>query len=122
MSITFNAERCPEELSLNVANRNGYVILRDLLDMPSPEAYGELDAGSVLRSLSVARARLSGLTVPSSREQAERVVLSAEGVSVEKGCTVIDCGLSGGQLARYVNSLTALARWAERAGEPISWG
>lgn len=122
MSITFDAENCPETLGLNVANRNGYVILRELLDVASPEAYGELDPSTVLRSLAVARARITGITIPTTETRGERVVLSAEGVSVEQGCLVIDCALTEEQIIRYVNRLTDLAKWAEQAGENILWG
>jgi hypothetical protein len=122
MSIDFSTKNSPENLNLNVANGNGYMILRDLLDIPSPESWGSIDPSAVLRALAVSRARVAGLVRGPSESRAERVVLTAEGVSVEQGCLVIDCGVSGDQLARYTNTLTALAQWAEAAGETILWG
>lgn len=122
MSITFSYRGCPEDTELNVANRNGYVILRELLGLASPECYGSIGAIQMLRELSVATSRTSGAVIAGSDTQVERVILTAEGVNVEKGCRVIDCGLSEEQLVRYVTRLMVLAIEAEKAGEDVYWG
>jgi len=121
MSITFHTESSPTSLELNVANRNGYVILRELLDLIDPEPWGSLDPSAVIRQLSVAAARVHGVTIPASDTQGERVVLSEEGVSVERTCRVIDCGLPSEQIERYIQRLSRLARFAEQKGETILW-
>lgn len=120
MSITFSFRGSAHDL--NVSSRNGCVILRNLLGLERPEEWGEMDAGEVLRQLSTARLNLSGLTIPVSETRGERVILSPDGVDVRPGCLVIDSGLSASQLARYINVLTLIARRAEAAGEPITWG
>jgi len=121
MSITFHTESSHENLELNVANRNGYVILRELLDIVDPEPWGSLAASAVIRKLSVAAARVHGATIPASDTQGERVTLSPEGVSVERTCRVIDCGLDTAQVERYIYRLSRLARYAELQGEEILW-
>ena len=58
MSITFNTENSPAEFDLNVANGNGYMILRDLLDVDAPECWGSIQPATVLARLATAGARL----------------------------------------------------------------
>jgi hypothetical protein len=122
MSITFNTENSPAEFDLNVSNRNGYMILRDLLDVEAPECWGSIQPARVLARLATVEARLGALVSPAVEEQSERVVLTSEGVSVEHGAYFYSGGVSPEQLERYVASLTALAMWAEGAGEEIHWG
>ena len=121
MSITFSTPTTNWGEELNVANRNGFVILRDLLGLTSPECWGEIDPATVLRELALWETRVPGAVIPASTTQTERVVLTAEGVSVEKGCRWISAGLPREQLERYVRHLTALAELAQARGEEISW-
>ena len=122
MSITFFSPTSPEHLELNVSNRNGYVILRELLDQVDVECYGSLNASTTLRSLAVARCRVMGIVRPTTDTRGERVVLSSAGVAVEKTCRVIDFGISGEQVERYIDRLTVLAQWAVTKGEAVSYG
>jgi hypothetical protein len=122
MSMTFYTKSSPEHLQLNVANGNGYAILRDLLGLgPKVECWGEISASAVLCQLAVSASRVLGAVEAPSDTQGERVVLTTSGVSVEKTCRVISGGRSIEQLERYVERLRALAEHAEANGEEISW-
>jgi len=123
MSITFSAGRnTPETLEVNVSNRNGFVILSELLDMgPSPEPWGDLDPTSMLAKLATAECRVFGIVRPTTDNNGERVELTTEGVSVVKTCRVIDFGITAEQVERYITRLRALAGWALENGEEVSY-
>ena len=122
MSITFHTATSPESMELNVANGNGYTILRDLLDQgPDPESYGDLDPNAVLRSLALSSSRVRGMVRPTRDNGGEEVVLSTSGVSVKRVCRVIECGLGEEQIERYIVRLEALATYAAERGELIAY-
>jgi len=122
MSITFHTATSPSALELNVANRNGFVILRDLLSMgPEVESWGGIGAEAVFAQLAVSAYRVPSAVIAASDNKGERVVLSVGGVDVQKTCRVISAGLPVEQLERYVERLRALAQYALENGEEILW-
>ena len=93
--------------SLNVANANARVLLRDLLGYgpEMDELWGSLDPEDVLLRLAMAPHRASGAVRP----------------MVQEG-NMLSCGLDRSQIQRYIVSLTQIAELAKRRGEEITFG
>ena len=92
--------------SLNVANGNAGVIIRDLLGYVDADIYGgELDAEDVKLRLSMAGYRADGAVRPTVREG-----------------NMIDCGLDRERIQYYIETLSTIAELATRRREPILYG
>jgi hypothetical protein len=123
MSIDFHTENLPRGLWLNVANRNGFVILTELFDLPhgTVESWGSIDPRTVLVKLATAEARITGVVRPDEDNHGERVELSEHGVAVVPTCRVITFGITRDQVERYISALRRIAEWAVEHDEEILW-
>lgn len=92
--------------SLNVANGNAGVIIRDLLGYVDADIYGgELDAEEVKLRLSMAGYHAEGAVRPTVREG-----------------NMISCGLDLERIHYYIETLGRIAEIASRRNEPIFYG
>jgi len=103
--LGYGPDRIDSTPSLNVANGNAYVLLRDLLGYQNPELYGELPPAD----LSIRLAMASGRIKAAVRE------------TVQEG-NVISCGLTFEQVAHYLLTLAKMANLACRRDETIRYG
>jgi len=104
---------------MNVANGNAISILRDLLGLPVPrDLCGELDPTDLLLRLAMAGSRVHNVVRPTTVSR-ETVVLTAEGVDVRQGPTVIECGVSPRQADSCVERLRVIAEKARDMGRTV---
>lgn len=103
----YGPERVDSTPSLNVANTNARVILRDLLGYgpEMDELWGSLDPDDVLLRLSMAGYRATEAVRPTTQQ----------GI-------MISCGLDRSRIERYIERLTEIAEIAKRRGEEITFG
>ena len=102
----YGPERVDSTPSLNVANTNARVILRDLLGYgpETDDLLGHLDAEDVLLRLSMAGYRATEAVRPTTQQG-----------------NMISCGLTADRIALYIERLTEVAELAKRRGEPITF-
>lgn len=102
----------------NVANGNGYFIVRDILGFEGNVLFGgPLDPQDVLRSVAAYEAK-SG--TKEDRVSESGVVLTADGVAPSS--TLVEFGRDTRQVQSYLDRLTVLANICVERGAEITWG
>lgn len=147
MSITFFSPEAPTE-PREVDDGDGVLVLREVSTLPSLDM-GNATAGAVLRTLGldadswggslsgadmaepirkavliVNGADVSGYAQePSESQGAVRVRKDENGISrIERGATLIDCGVPEQRIRRCVGDLLDLMIRARRRGFSVEWG
>lgn len=109
----------PEPFSLNVANDNGFFILRDVFNLQDGEVdyCGSIDSTTLALKLAFFTDLEAGIQEP-REDQAIR--MDENGVSL--GVKMTHCGRSLQQIERYLTSLKAMVEQAVEEGCGITWG